>query len=887
MGWFTKLGMRLRALGHGDEVHREIAEEWQFHIDLRTEENIRRGMTPEEARRSAERHFGNSAYLKDVSWDVRGGGLAETLWQDMRYALRMLRKSPGFTAAAVLTLALGIGVNLTMFAIFQGVLLRPLPFPNSVQLVRVYRFYPDGGMVPAYSGTKILFMARASRTLESAAAYDFVPSHMNLLQRGEAIPLETLGVTSDFFRVFQMYPELGHDFTAQDMAPHASPVAVISDATWRRRFAADKNIIGRALTLGNENYTVIGVANPKFRLDATVDAWVPLRIAEAPEDHGNDYNFVARLKPGVTKAQAQDDLKRVLLEEKSVYPSLWNQYESVRVIDYHDSLVGQVRPALEMLMSAVGLLLLIVSANILSLLLTRLIARRREMSLRVALGASSWRLLQQLLVENAILCIIAGVAGMLLAEFAGPMLMHFSPIELPHFASLDLGGSGFVFAGALAVACTFLFSFLPALETRRARLNESLHLNPRQVAGGRNPAQKTLVVGEVAMSLVLLVAAALLLTSFWNLVHTPTGFASKNVLTFKTSFTDAQTANSSVFSEHLSELTARIEALPGVESAAATWSLPTQVVPDLPFEVIGRPAGQEGSSGDEDYIPTTPHYFGTLRIPVVNGRAFTPADVPGSAPVVIVNQRFAMKYFKEQNPVGQHIRIGAAMGPGFEDSVREIIGVVGDTKQAGLEAPAPGIMYLPVAQLPDPLMRLDVRHLGMSWVVRTGFAHVDASAIQKVFMDYAHIPLLSVDTMQGLIRTSIAQQRFNMLLVCAFGFIALTLGGTGLYGVMSYTVARQTKEIGVRMALGAQRGDVLRTVLREASFLVGAGLIIGIATSFAGAQLLRSLLFGVAPRDPITLASMSAVLLLTGLFAAWWPARRAASTDPIEALRAE
>ena len=474
--------------------------------------------------------------------ESRGRQREMSIQQDVRFAARQLRKSPGFTATAILTLALGIGANLTVFLILYGVLLQPLPFPRQEQLVRVERFYSAYGLSPSCSGTKVLFMGRASRTLESVAAYDFVPGHMNLVQGGEAIPLVALHVTSDFFHVFQMEPQIGHGFTPGDMAPHAAGAVVLSNATWRQQFAADKNIVGQAITLGSEKYTIIGVANPRFLLDAKVDVWVPLQIAEAAEDHSSLYNFVARLKPGVTRAQAEDDLKRALLQLKDTYPDLWNQNESLRVLDYHESLVGDIRPALVMLMGAVGLLLLIVAANILSLLLTRSIARRREMSLRVALGASGWRLLQQLLVENALLCIAGGGTGALLAKFVAPALMRLSPIEVPHFASLNLGASGFIFAAILAIACALLFSLVPAYEARRTRLNDSLRLNPTQVAGGRNLAQKVLVACEVATSLVLLVAAALLLTSFWKLAHTLPGFDANNILTFKTSFTDEQAA---------------------------------------------------------------------------------------------------------------------------------------------------------------------------------------------------------------------------------------------------------------------------------------------------------------------------------------------------------
>jgi predicted permease len=810
------------------------------------------------------------------------------LKQDVLYAARQLRKSPGFTTTAVLILALGIAASLTVFLILYGVLLRPLPFPQPQQLVRINRFYPilHDTVVPAYSGTKALFLRRASRTLESAAAYDYIPNHVNLLQGDQVVPLEAVRATSDFFRVFQMEPKIGRGFLPADMTPNAPGVAVLSDAAWRQQFAADPNIVGRPITLGDKQYTVVGVANPDFRLDARVDVWTPLEIAESPGDQSNDYNFVARLKPGVTLVQAQDDLRRVLLQFKSTYPDLWNQYEAVRLVDLHDSLVGQMRPALEMLMGAVGLVLVIVAANILSLLLTRSIARRREMALRAALGATGWRILRQLLVENALLCILGGVIGAWLAEVVTPALMQLSPLPLPPFVSLHMGPLALLFAAGLVLACALLFSLVPAMESRRTQLNESLRINSAQVAGGRNLPQKSLVVGEVAVSLVLLVAAGLLLTSFWKLVHISPGFAVKNVVTFKTSFTDQQVVTSAALGQRLDQLTARMEAQPGIEAAAAVNSLPTQLTPDLPFDILGRPAGNPDASGEEKFMPITADYFKALRIPLMAGRTFRLSDTHGTEPVVIINEQVAGEYFKGQNPIGQHIRIGAIMG--LEDGVREIVGVVGDTKNSGLDAPAPGIMYLPGAQIPDTITRGGIGLRGVSWVVRSKTGQVDvAAAARRIFKDDARTPLLNVETMQDVIRASVAQQRFTMLLLGCFGLISLLMGAAGLYGVMSYTVARRTKEIGVRLAIGADRGDILRMVLREAGLLVGLGLMVGLAASLAGAQLLRSLLFGVAPRDPLTMAAMCAVLLLTGLFAAWWPASRAAATEPMEALRVE
>jgi predicted permease len=810
------------------------------------------------------------------------------LYQDVVYALRQLRKTAGFTFSTVLTLALGIGANLTVFLVLYGVLLRPLPFPQPEQLVRIERSYPSGVVAPAYSATIALFMRRTNRSFDSAAAYDYIPSNVNLVQDGEAIPLKALRATSDFFRVFAMEPAIGRGFNAQDMILNAPGVAVISDSLWRQRFSSDPNILGRPITLGNKPFSVIGVARPEFRLDAKADVWVPLQIVEAPKERGNNFNFVARMRPGVTRSQAETDLKNVLLRLRNTYPELWDQFESVRVLDLHDSMVGDIRPALEILMGAVALVLVIVSANILSLLLTRSIARRREMSLRAALGASAWRILRQLLVENAILCLAGGVAGVALAQLAAPVLMHLSPLELPAFSSMEVGVPAMAFAAALTLGCALLFSLVPAYESRSTQLTESLRLNTNQIASGKHLAQKALVVSEVAISLVLMVAAALLLTSFWKLVHTAPGFDARNVVTFKNAFSDEQTASSALLSQRLNELTARLEAIPGVASAAAVSDLPTQLVPDLPFDIVGRGSDRKDASGEEKYVAITEHYFDALRVPVVSGRSFTQSDSHTSAPVLIVNQQFVRTYFPGENPIGQHIHIGAIMGPGFEDPVREIVGVVGDIKQAGLDQTAPGIMYLPSGQISDRLTQMDNGLLGMSWIVRTKSAQVDvATPARRIFMDNAHTPLLSVEPLDQVISASLAQERFSMILLSSFGIISLVLGAAGLYGVLSFAVARQTKEIGLRMAVGAERGDIVRMVLRDAAKLILMGLVFGVIGALAGAHLLQSLVFGIAPRDPLTMACMCAVLLLTGLFAAWWPARRAAATEPMQALRAE
>ncbi|MGA7155419.1 MAG: ABC transporter permease [Acidobacteriaceae bacterium] len=877
--------VNVTAKRRGDE---RLREEMKEHVTLQTEENMRAGMAPAEAHRQALLKLGAVESARESYHAEEGFPLLESVLQDCRYALRVLRRSPGFTVAAVLTLALGIGANVTVFLVLYGVLLKPLPFPNPHQLVRIERSYSGGIAVPAYSGTKALFFMRASHAFSAMAAYDFIPSHANLIQGDGAVPISVLRVTSDFFRVFGLEPAMGRGFRAEDMVPGAAGVAVLSDGLWRHQYGGDQKIVGTAITLGNRSYTVIGVANRQFALDARADAWIPLPITEGPEDRGNNYNVVARLKPGVAEAAATADLQRVLLEMHTVYPQLWDKYEGVRVEDLHDSFTGDLRPALRILMGAVGLLLLIAGANILSLLLTRAVSRRRELGVRIALGASAWRVLRQLLAENVLICIAGGVAGVAVAEVAAPALMHLSPLELPQFASLHLGAAAVALAAVLTLACSVIFGIVPAMETRKARLHDSLQLNSTRIVAGQDLAQKALVVSEVAVSLVLLVGAALLLTTFWKLIRTPPGFATVNVQTFKNDFTDQQAATSASLGLRLNELQSRIEAVPGVASAAAVSTLPTQLVPDMPFDIAGRPSTQRDASGDEKYISITAGFFKTLEIPIVAGRVFTQSDTSGSMPVLIVNQQFARTYFRNEDPIGQRVLIGKLMGPGFEDPLREIIGVVGDVKQTGLDKPSPGIMYLPAAQIPNVETRMMNGLLGESWVVRTKSARIDVlPSIRRIFMENAHAPLLAVESMNEVISDSVAQQRFSMTLLCGFGLISLVLGAAGLYGVMSYNVARQTREIGVRMALGARREDVAEMVLKDAGVLVGMGIAIGIAVSLLGARIVSSLLFGVKPRDPLTLAAASGALLLTGLSAAWWPARRAALVEPMEALRIE
>lgn len=810
-----------------------------------------------------------------------------SLLQDFRYAVRQMRKTPGFTIAVVCTLALGIGANLVVFLVLYGVVLRPLPFPHPGRLVQIEASLPNGHPHAILTGTEALFFRRECKVCSSMAAYDIIPAKANLIQGNGAIPLEVQSVTAGFFHMFGLRPVVGRGFRENDVLPGAPGTVVLSDALWKHAFGANPKIIGEAVTLGGERYTVIGVANPKFSLQHRTDAWIPLPITEHPNDQNHAYLLAARLKPGVTMAQANQDLKRVVRDYRRAYPNTWGKQVGIRAAGLHASLTGDLRPELEMLMGAVLLVLMIVAANILGLQLTRAVARRRDMGVRIALGATGWRMLRQLLVENFILCSIGGAAGVAAARLLTPVLMHLSPLQLPAFASLGMGRPALMVAVALTMGCVVIFSVVPALETRRSRLSASLRLNTTRVTAGRHVAQRVLVVSQVAVSVVLLVGAAVLLTTFWKLVSASPGFEAKNVLTFKNSFTSAQVSATPLLAQKLEELKAHMEALPGVASAAGVLALPTQLTPNMAFDIAGQTSNRANAMY-VDYLPVTTNYFETLRIPLLVGRVFRASDTRSSMPVVIVNRAFAQTHFKGKNPIGQHILIGAGLPPAFKDQVREVVGVVGDVKQAGMDKPVPAIAYLPVSQVPGIILRFDTGLQGESWVVRMQSAHLnELPAIRQIFMKNAHAPLLSVEPMNEVISASVASQRFSMILLCLFGLISLGMSGAGLYGVMSYNVAQRTKEIGVRMALGARREDVARSVLKDAGWLVGIGLVIGIVTSLAAGKLISSLLFGVKPQAPLALVVASAVMLVTGLFAAWWPALRAAGVEPMEALRSE
>jgi predicted permease len=812
------------------------------------------------------------------------------LFDDLKYAARSLTKSPSMTLTALAALALGIGANTALFTVVNAVLLRPMKYPHADRIVEVTRSWEGGkSNGPAVTPTKYNFWRTENHSFEAVGAYNFGPSGVNLTAQSEPERLTSLPVSADFFRVLGVKPYVGRTFSEGEDKPGAGHFAVVSYALWQRLFHGDPGVVGRGIALNAADYTILGVMPADFDFPLGADLWTPLQLKIDPADHANDYDVIARLKPGVTLSQAAEDMHRVgqRFREQFGRGIMMGDREDVGVIDFHSWVVGNVRPALLVLMGAVGFVLLIACANVANLLLARSTVRQHEMAVRTALGASGWQLMRLLFAESLLLSAAGAGLGILLAQSAVPLLLALAPDKLPLLSHVEFGGSVILFAAVIAVLTGLLFGLFPALQSSRSGI-----ANPLREAGTRtttnasaNRARQMLVVAEVAISLVLLAGAGLLIRTFQNLSGVEPGFDAHHVLTMQMSVGDKRFETTAATASMAQRVVTRLEAIPGVEAVGTITSLPTEPGFDDPFEIIGRPPAKEIS--DEFMRVVSPHYFSALRIPVVAGRAFTEHDTQEGRPVIIVNEALAREYFPKQNPMGQQILVGRIMGPLFADRPREIVGVVGDTHDAGLGTPARPIYFEPVAQLPDALMALSNQLLPVNWVIRTsGDPLAMAERIRRAaLVASGGVPMAEPRLLEQVVGNSIARQRFSMTLLGVFAGLAMLLGAIGLYGVVSYSVAQRMRELGIRAALGATRGDLSSLVIKQGMLLVGIGLAVGVAAALGLTQFLKGMLYGVAAFDPRVLAGVTALMAMVALAACWLPARRAARVDPAIALR--
>jgi predicted permease len=819
------------------------------------------------------------------------------LFADIRYALRMMRGSPGFTAVALAALALGIGANTAIFTVVNSVILAPLPYAQPDRIVRLGRKYTDGyglsNSIPKY----MAWRRNQNGVFEEMAMYDGGGLAMNVGSGDPPAQAKATHVSRDYFRVFGASPVLGRSFDEAEDSPGGPAVAVLSNRLWRNRLGADRQILGRPIVLNKQPYTVVGVMPPGFESTPEVDLWLPLQADPNTTNQGHYLNIAARLAPGVGVEQARAAMKVAGERFRAANPKWMDKAESVAVLPMRDSMVANVRPALMILLGAVAFVLLIACANVANLLLARAAVRQKELAIRAAVGASRWRMVRQLLTESVMLAAMGGALGFALGAWGVRMLLVVAPGNIPRLTDQDgalraipvLDWRLAAFSVAVAAFTGILFGLFPALHTSNPDLASTLKEGGRSGSAlFHNRARSALVITEVALALVLLTGAGLMIRSFAGLRSVSPGFNPHNVLTLETSMAGGNYASTAQVAGFVTEAVRRIEALPGVQSAASAIMLPVSGNNvDLPFNIVGKTPAKGEYEGDEQYRTISPHYFQTLQIPLLRGRAFGPGDTGNSPRVVLINDVIAKKYWPKQEPIGQVIVIGKGLGPQFDDLPREIVGVVGNVRETGLEDANVGVMYVPQTQVPEGLTALANSIIPLSWAVRAAGDPMSlrAAVEHEIRSVDGLIPVSRTRTMDQMVSESLARRNFMMLLLSIFAGIAVLLAAIGVYGLMSYSVERRTQEIGIRVALGAERQDVLRLIVLEGLKLAGIGVAAGLAVAYGVTRLLATLLFGVKAADPATFAAVAVTVAAIGLLAAYVPARRAAGIEAADALR--
>jgi putative ABC transport system permease protein len=818
---------------------------------------------------------------------------------DVRHWCRVLLKSPGFALITISALALGIGANAAIFSVIEQVLLRPLPFPDSERILQVRRHFPTGDSA---SISVPRFMAwRKCAAFQSMAMYDFASSSMNLGTGDRPDPINGMHVSAGFFDVFGVKPILGRTFSEQEDLPNAGKFAVLTFGVWKNHLGGDTGVIGRTIVLNGAPHVVLGILPEGFQPEPPAELYLPEQFDPNSTNQGNIYIVTGRLRPGASVQSARAELNVLGDRFRAANPDYVDKGEGVGAVPLREALSGDVRPALLILAGAVSFVLLIACANVANLLLARAAGRNREIALRTAVGATRGRIIRQLLTESMILAIAGGVAGLFVAEIGVRLLLAFSPGNIPRIndpghaanAISMLDWRVLLFLFGISLLTGVIFGLFPAMRVSRLDVNSSLKESSGRSGTGlkHNRVRGVLVVAEVALAMVLLAGAALMIRTFAGLRSINPGFDAANILTLKTSTSGARYSSTAQVELMIREASERIEGLPGVQFAAATVTLPMDgAAIDLPFSVEGRVPKVNGKwEGDEQWRFASPHYFEALRMPLVRGRYFDPRDTGKGSRVVIVNEAFAKKYWPDANPVGQRVVIGKGLGPDFEEPAREIVGVVGSITEVGLSIGAVPVMYVPQGQIPDGLTKLANSLLPLNWVVRTGNNPLAAAGAVRNELNSVDGQLApsQLRTMDQVISDSTTRENFNTLLLSVFASIALLLAAIGIYGLMSYSVEQRTQEIGIRMALGADQGTMLKQVLGQGMVLAGIGIAIGLAAAYGLTRVLAGLLPALKVNDPWTFCIVAAVLAAVSMAAAFIPARRATKIDPILALRCE
>ena len=820
--------------------------------------------------------------------------MADTLFKDLKHAVRMFSKSPAFTFAAVAALALGIGANTAIFSVVDAVLLQPLPYPAPDRMVLFGVRSPQGRGVAA-SPAKFAHWRRDTAVAQDVAA--FTTGFMNFTGGQFPEQLKSAQVSASFFRLFGARTVLGRTFTAEEDLPNAGHYVVISKTLWQHRFDSDAQVLGKSISLGGDPYTVVGVLDDfSFSdLGTTPDVLVPFQLDPNATDHAHYFTVAGRLRPGLTLAQANAELERSTKEFRAAFPNAIAENSAFYVVPIGEALVANVRKSLYVLLGAVAFVLLIACANVANLLLAQAAGRKREIAIRTALGGSRGRIIKQLLTESVVLSLAGGALGLALGAVGIRALLAVNTAGLPR-----LDGSGsmvrmdwrvLLFTLIVSLVTGILFGLIPALTSARADLSATFKEGSTRSGSGfrQNKVRSVLIVTEIALALVLVVGSALLIRTVVALGRVDPGFDAHNVLTMRMSFGEQRFATSMAVEQAVRDGVQRVKTIPGVELASATCCVPLQGGYGLPFTIAGRPLTNGPYSGGGGWMSVSPGYFEVFRIPVKRGRTFTDRDDANSTPVVIINEAMAREFWPDDDAIGAHITIGRGVMKQFaSERERQVIGVVGDTRDGGLNNDPQPQMFVPQAQIPDGVNALNTGLAPMAWVVRTRTAPLAVSkAIEEQLRQATGLPVSNVQSMDDVVRASTSRQRFNMWLMTVFGASALVLATIGIYGLMAYSVGQRTQEIGIRLALGADGSRVKNMVVVQGMRLVLVGVAVGVVASLGLTRLISTFLFGVAPWDPLVLVGVPLLLIVVALIAVWWPARRASQVDPLSALRYE
>jgi len=886
MKWFNVLRDRIRALRQRETVINDIDREMRSHLELQVEENIRAGMSASEARAQALRSFGNVNKAVDAAYDVKGGGLLESLTQDVRYGVRMLAKHKAFTAVAVLTLALGIGANTAIFSVVNELLLRPLPYRDAERIVMLWEVTPTGRHQNTTSRANYRAWRAQNTSYENIAA--FTDQRFNLTGDGEPEELSVQMATPEFFKVLGVDPLLGRTFLADDDGK--PPVAVLSYGLWQRRFGGQASVIGQPITLSGIKFTVIGVmpANFQFHIKQRSgtgrppELWSILPMPNGPgaNERGRFLAVVGKLKEGMTVDHAGVELRTIEARLSDEVPQ-FNKNYSAEVLPLREQFFGNVRRPLWLMLGAVGFVLLIACANVANLLLSLATSREKEIAVRAALGARRIRIVRQLLTESLLLALLGSTLGLGFAWLGIKALMLISPKDLVNFQSVSINMTVLLWTLGVSILTGIIFGLAPALHISRLNLNDSLKDGGKSESGqasGSRRLRSALVVSEIALAVVLLASAGLLIRSFIRLQQVDRGFNTDNILTMVVRLPDAKYPQDAQVVGFFNQALEKVRQLPTVRSAGMVNYLPLYggLGSATGFKILGRPEPPPGQGPSTDVRVVDSEYFSAMGIPLLRGRNFTADELREPRQKILINDALARTHFGSEDPIGQRLDVAMFEKP----TPAEIIGVVGNVRYDSLVDESPPAVYFP---------HPDLAYSFMTLVVRTdGDPASIAPAIQREIRTLdPNQPVSNVRTMNQVMSEWVSRSRFNTLLLGLFAGLATLLSAVGIFGVMNYSVALRTRELGLRLAVGAQPRQVLLLVLKQGLLLTIVGVALGLVAAFALTRLLSGLLFGVGAVDITTFTTISVLLILVSLLACYLPARRAMRIDPLTALRYE